>query len=109
MEQDLSWLSEAQFTRLEPYLPTDTRGKPRMDDRLVISGMSMPSCLAAMEGRARGLWSSLPNLKLEELLLLVSFSPFDAVHALCSLIPQPACRQAGAESTRNRLRNPAPP
>ena len=33
------WLTEAQFSRLEPLLPTDTRGKPRVDDRRVISGI----------------------------------------------------------------------
>src|SRR5271155_4906940 len=33
------WLSEKQFARLEPHLPTDTRGKPRVDDRRVISGI----------------------------------------------------------------------
>ncbi|MCF3935058.1 IS5 family transposase, partial [Acuticoccus sp. M5D2P5] len=33
------WLSEAQFERLAPLLPTDTRGKPRVDDRRVISGI----------------------------------------------------------------------
>jgi transposase len=33
------WLSEAQFARLEPLLPTDTRGVPRVDDRRVISGI----------------------------------------------------------------------
>ncbi len=33
------WLSDEQFTRLEPLLPTDTRGKPRVDDRRVISGI----------------------------------------------------------------------
>ena len=33
------WLDEAQFARLEPLLPTDTRGKPRVDDRRVISGI----------------------------------------------------------------------
>jgi transposase len=39
MDQDHFWLSEAQFARLEPHLPTDTRGKPRVDDRRVISGI----------------------------------------------------------------------
>ena len=39
MEQDHFWLSENQFARLEPHLPTDTRGKPRVDDRRVISGI----------------------------------------------------------------------
>lgn len=33
------WLSEAQFARLAPFLPTDTRGVPRVDDRRVISGI----------------------------------------------------------------------
>jgi transposase len=33
------WLSERQFAWLEPHLPTDTRGKPRVDDRRVISGI----------------------------------------------------------------------
>ncbi len=32
------WLSEDQFARLAPHLPTDTRGLPRVDDRRVISG-----------------------------------------------------------------------
>jgi transposase len=36
---DLFWLSEAQFARLRPLLPTDTRGVPRVDDRRVISGI----------------------------------------------------------------------
>lgn len=36
---DEFWLSEAQFAGLLPLLPTDTRGKPRVDDRRVISGI----------------------------------------------------------------------
>ena len=39
MDHDYFWLSERQFARLEPLLPTDTRGKPRVDDRRVISGI----------------------------------------------------------------------
>ena len=39
MDRDFFWLSDAQFARLEPHLPTDTRGKPRVDDRRVISGI----------------------------------------------------------------------
>ena len=39
MDDHLFWLTEAQFARLEPHLPTDTRGKPRVDDRRVISGI----------------------------------------------------------------------
>ena len=33
------WLSDEQFSRLQPLLPTDTRGKSRVDDRRVISGI----------------------------------------------------------------------
>lgn len=33
------WLTEAQFARLAPLLPTDTRGVARVDDRRVISGI----------------------------------------------------------------------
>lgn len=36
---DLFWLSDRQFARLRPLLPTDTRGVPRVDDRRVISGI----------------------------------------------------------------------
>lgn len=39
MDRDYFWLSEAQFSRLEPLLPTDTRGVARVDDRRVISGI----------------------------------------------------------------------
>jgi len=39
MIRDLFWLTDAQFARLEALLPTDTRGKPRVDDRRVISGI----------------------------------------------------------------------
>ena len=39
MNQDYFWLSDEQFARLQPHLPTDTRGKPRVDDCRVISGI----------------------------------------------------------------------
>ena len=39
MDRDHFWLNDRQFTRLVPHLPTDTRGKPRVDDRRVISGI----------------------------------------------------------------------
>jgi len=39
LDQSLYWLTEAQFARIERHLPTDTRGKPRVDDRRVISGI----------------------------------------------------------------------
>jgi len=39
MTSSYFWLSDEQFARLAPLLPTDTRGKPRVDDRRVISGI----------------------------------------------------------------------
>jgi transposase len=39
MSGDLFWLSDGQFAKVEPFLPTDTRGVPRADDRRVISGI----------------------------------------------------------------------
>lgn len=39
MNRDRFWLRDAQFTWIEPHLPSDTRGKPRVDDRRVISGI----------------------------------------------------------------------
>ncbi len=35
---DLFWLSEAQVERLKPFFPK-SRGKPRVDDRRVLSGI----------------------------------------------------------------------
>ena len=35
---DLFWLSEAQMPRLRPYFPK-SHGKPRVDDRRVLSGI----------------------------------------------------------------------
>jgi transposase len=39
MIRDQFWLTDAQFSKIEPHLPTDTRGKARVDDRRVISGI----------------------------------------------------------------------
>ena len=39
MPDNYFWLNDAEFARLEPLLPTDTRGMPRVDDRRVISGI----------------------------------------------------------------------
>lgn len=36
---DFFWFSDAQWSRIEPLLPTDVRGKPRVDDRQVLSGI----------------------------------------------------------------------
>ena len=38
INRDYFWLTRDQFARLKRLLPTDTRGKPRVDDRRVISG-----------------------------------------------------------------------
>lgn len=39
MKRNLFWLTDTQFSKIEPHLPTDTRGKARVDDRRVISGI----------------------------------------------------------------------
>jgi putative transposase len=39
MRRNLFWLSDDQWRQIEPYLPTDVRGKERVDDRRVISGI----------------------------------------------------------------------
>ena len=36
---DQFWLTDQQFATIAPLLPTDTRGKERVDDRRVISGI----------------------------------------------------------------------
>ena len=39
MRGNLFWLSDEQWARIEPHLPTDVRGIDRVDDRRVISGI----------------------------------------------------------------------
>ena len=39
MNKDCFWLTDEQFARVKPHLPTNTRGKARVDDRRVISGI----------------------------------------------------------------------
>src|ERR1700733_11110161 len=39
MSRNLFWLSDEQWCRIEPHLPTGVRGVPRVDDRRVISGI----------------------------------------------------------------------
>jgi transposase len=39
MRRNLFWLSDEQWRKIEPFLPTDVRGKVRVDDRRVISGI----------------------------------------------------------------------
>ena len=39
MRRNLFWLSDDQWRQIEPHLPKDVRGKERVDDRRVISGI----------------------------------------------------------------------
>ena len=39
MRRNLFWLSDEQWRQIEPLLPKDVRGKARVDDRRVISGI----------------------------------------------------------------------
>lgn len=39
MRRNLYWLSDEQWRQIEPHLPQDVRGKARVDDRRVISGI----------------------------------------------------------------------
>jgi len=39
MNRDQFWLTDAQFSKIAPHLPADTRGKARVNDRRVISGI----------------------------------------------------------------------
>ena len=39
MQERLFWLSDAQWARIEPHLPTGLPGPDRADDRCVISGI----------------------------------------------------------------------
>ena len=36
---DQFWVTDEQFATIAPHLPSNTRGKPRVDDRRVISGI----------------------------------------------------------------------
>ncbi|MFA6965671.1 MULTISPECIES: transposase [Bosea] len=39
MNRESFWRKGAQFARVEPHLPTETHGKPRVDDRWLINGI----------------------------------------------------------------------
>jgi transposase len=39
MNPDRFWLTDTRFAKISPHLRTDTRGKARVDDRRVISGI----------------------------------------------------------------------
>ena len=74
MNRDCFWLMEDQFSRLAPLLPTDTRGKPRVDDRRVIKARAaaMPdvptSAEVGLPDLLSGVWYAMvgpPKLKPE--------------------------------------------
>jgi transposase len=39
MRRNLFWLSDEQWLRIKPHLPTDVRGVARIDDRRIIGGI----------------------------------------------------------------------
>src|SRR3546814_7314295 len=51
---DFFWFSDTQWARIEPMLPRGTRGKPRVDDRRVLSGI-----VHALQSGGR--WSDCPE------------------------------------------------
>jgi transposase len=51
---DFFWFSDAQWVRIAPLLPTNTRGMPRVDDRRVLSGI-----VHALQSGGR--WSDCPE------------------------------------------------
>jgi transposase len=59
VSRNLFWLSDAQWKRIEAFLPTDVRGVARVDDRRVISGivqvLKKRLSLVRLPG---GLWSA---------------------------------------------------
>ena len=57
---DQFWLTDEQFEKIAPHLRSDTRGKLRVDDRRVISGIihvlkvsvsGIPSCVSRQTQR----------------------------------------------------------
>ena len=50
---DFFWFSDEQWARIAPLLPTGTRGRPRVDDRRVLSGI-----VHALQSGGR--WSDCP-------------------------------------------------
>ena len=58
MIRDYFGLNDLQFGQLKAHLPTDTRGKPRIDDRRVISGIvQMLKSGGRWSDAPRGLWT----------------------------------------------------
>jgi transposase len=51
------WLRKNQFARLKPLLPNNARGKPRVDDRRVISGIQRCTIIALPVGERKSVWT----------------------------------------------------
>ena len=59
MSRNLFWLSDEQWARIEPHLPTDVRGVERADDRRVISGIvHVPQVWLPLVRLPGSLWSA---------------------------------------------------
>ena len=59
MSGNLYWLSDEQWARIEPHLPTDVRGVERADDRRVISGIvHVLKCRLPLVRLSGSLWSA---------------------------------------------------
>ncbi|SCX22430.1 Transposase [Agrobacterium sp. DSM 25558] len=63
------WFSDAQWERIQPVLPTDVRGKPRVDDRRVLSGI-----VHAL--RCCGRWADCADV----------YGPKDTLQPLCPVV-----------------------
>ena len=55
MGRQLTWLSDAEWARIEPLLPRGRRGAHRVDDRRVISGIIHMLRSGALAGLSCGL------------------------------------------------------
>jgi hypothetical protein len=58
VSRNLFWLSDEQWKRIEPFLPTDVRGVERVDDRRVISGIVQMLKSVSLVRLPGGLWSA---------------------------------------------------
>ena len=87
MRQSLFWLSDKQWVRVAPHLPTDVRGKKRVDDRRVISGI-----LHVLKTGSR--WCDLPPEYGPHTTIYNPLCPLGTAWSLGKAVPR--SRQAGA-------------
>jgi hypothetical protein len=55
---DFFWFSDEQWARIEPLLPTGTRGMKRVDDRRVLLGI-VHALQSGGRGGERGIWGNI--------------------------------------------------